>query len=71
MGASMLSRKKGNKMKKNHNIEIAEQVLRVRLGQMLINEKYKNGEFKIPIHLALGHEALQFQWIQLWKKMIN
>jgi len=45
-------------MKKNQNIGIAEQVLRVRLGQMLINEKYKNGEFKIPIHLALGHEAI-------------
>ncbi len=45
-------------MKKNNNIEIAKQILRVRLGQMLINEKYKNGEFKIPIHLALGHEAI-------------
>jgi len=45
-------------MKKNHNIEIAKQILQVRISQMLINEKYKNGEFLIPIHLALGHEAI-------------
>ena len=40
------------------DIEIAKQILKVRLSQMIINEKYKNGEFKIPIHLALGHEAI-------------
>ena len=39
-------------------IEIAREVLRIRLSQMIVNEKYKNGEFKIPIHLALGHEAI-------------
>ncbi len=38
--------------------EIAQQVLRLRLAQMLINERYKSGEFKIPIHLAMGHEAI-------------
>ena len=38
--------------------EIARQVLRVRLAQMIINERYKNGDFKIPIHLAMGHEAI-------------
>lgn len=37
---------------------VAEEVLRVRLAQMMINERYKRGEFKIPIHLALGHEAI-------------
>ncbi len=71
MGASMLSREKGNKMKKNHNIEIAEQVLRVRLGQMLINEKYKSGEFKIPIHLALGHEAIAVSVDSIMEKNDN
>ena len=40
------------------DINIARQILRVRLGQMLINEKYKRGRFKIPIHLAFGHEAI-------------
>lgn len=37
---------------------IVKDVLRARLGQMIINEKLKNNEFKVPIHLALGHEAL-------------
>ena len=37
---------------------IAEDILRLRHGQIIINEKYKNGDFKIPIHLALGHEAI-------------
>jgi len=45
-------------MKKNYNVEITEEILRVRLGQMIVNERYKNNEFKIPIHLALGHEAI-------------
>lgn len=40
------------------DIRIAEEILRLRLSQMLINEKCKNKEFKIPIHLALGHEAI-------------
>jgi len=38
--------------------EIAQEVLRLRLAQMLINERYKSGHFKIPIHLAMGHEAI-------------
>lgn len=37
---------------------IAEEVLRLRFAQMIINERLKRGEFKIPIHLALGHEAI-------------
>lgn len=40
------------------NLDIANDVLRARLGQLIINEKLKNKEFKIPVHLALGHEAL-------------
>ena len=40
------------------DIEIAKQILKVRLSQMVINEKYKNGEFLIPIHLGFGHEAI-------------
>jgi pyruvate dehydrogenase E1 component alpha subunit len=38
-------------------LELAEEILRLRLSQMLINEEYKAGKFKIPVHLALGHEA--------------
>lgn len=36
----------------------ATKMIRLRLGQMIINERFKNKEFKIPIHLALGHEAI-------------
>ncbi|MGD0576949.1 MAG: thiamine pyrophosphate-dependent enzyme [Candidatus Staskawiczbacteria bacterium] len=45
-------------MENKKDIKTAEELLRIRLSQMIINEKYKNGEFKIPIHLALGHEAI-------------
>ena len=40
------------------HIEIARKLIHMRLVQIFINERYKNKEFKIPIHLALGHEAL-------------
>lgn len=36
---------------------LAEKILRIRLSQMMVNENYKNGQFKIPIHLAFGHET--------------
>ena len=38
--------------------ELASEVLRLRLAQMLINERYRDGQFKVPIHLAMGHEAI-------------
>jgi TPP-dependent pyruvate/acetoin dehydrogenase alpha subunit len=38
--------------------KIAEEVIRLRISQMIVNEEYKAGKFKIPIHLALGHEAI-------------
>ncbi|TSA16923.1 MAG: hypothetical protein D4R72_05820 [Nitrosopumilales archaeon] len=37
---------------------IAKEILRLRFAQMIINEEYKNGKFKIPIHLAFGHESI-------------
>lgn len=37
---------------------LAENILRIRIGQMMVNENYKNGEFKIPLHLAFGHETI-------------
>ena len=43
---------------KDFELRIAKQVLRLRLSQMIINERYKKGDFKIPIHLAFGHEAI-------------
>ena len=45
-------------MKNKLDITIAENVLRIRLSQMIVNEKYKKGVFKIPIHLAFGHESI-------------
>ena len=38
--------------------KIAKDILRLRLSQIIVNENYKNKKFKIPIHLALGHEAI-------------
>ena len=38
--------------------QIIEQIIKLRISQILVNERYKNGDFKIPIHLAMGHESL-------------
>ncbi len=38
--------------------KVIVEMLRIRISQIIINEKYKKNEFKIPIHLALGHEAI-------------
>lgn len=35
-----------------------KEVIRIRLSQLLINEEYKSGSFKIPVHLSFGHEAI-------------
>ncbi len=40
------------------DLEVAEDVIRLRLSQMLVNECNRRGDFKVPIHLALGHEAV-------------
>jgi len=37
---------------------LAQQVLRIRIGQLLVNEGLRRGEFKLPLHLALGHEGI-------------
>lgn len=38
--------------------ELAKQVVRVRMVQLMVNEDYRKGTFEVPIHLALGHEAI-------------
>ncbi len=51
----------GRELKQNMSEEqkiIAKEILRLRFAQMIINEEYKNGKFKIPIHLAFGHESI-------------
>ncbi len=45
-------------MTETNDEKIAEEVLWLRLSQLLVNEEYKAGQFKIPVHLALGHEAI-------------
>lgn len=52
----------------NYKIEIASQLIKMRLIQLLINEKYKKKEFKIPIHLALGHESIALATAENLKK---
>lgn len=37
---------------------LAREILRLRLSQMLINDMYKAKAFRVPVHLALGHEAV-------------
>lgn len=37
---------------------LAKKLLKLRLAQKIINEYYKKGAFRIPIHLAMGHEAI-------------
>ncbi len=45
-------------MEQKQDIQIAREILRLRLSQMIVNEKYKAGLFKIPIHIAIGHESI-------------
>ena len=45
-------------MKKTFDLKIAKELLRIRFSQLLINEHCKVGAFKVPVHLALGHEAI-------------
>ena len=40
------------------NHQIAADVIRIRVAQLLINEELKKKAFRVPIHLALGHEAV-------------
>ncbi len=42
----------------NLDEKIAREVLRIRLSQMIVNQAIKDKQFKCPIHLALGHEAI-------------
>lgn len=39
-------------------LETAREVLRVRISMLMINELIKKKTFSVPIHLALGHEAI-------------
>jgi TPP-dependent pyruvate/acetoin dehydrogenase alpha subunit len=38
--------------------DMVKKMLRLRFSQIIINERLKQGDMKIPLHLALGHEAI-------------
>lgn len=42
----------------NPDAKIAEEILRLRFSQMIVNTGNKSGDFKAPIHLGFGHEAI-------------
>jgi len=37
---------------------VAQEVLRLRFSQMIVNQGNKDKQFKCPVHLAFGHEAI-------------
>jgi TPP-dependent pyruvate/acetoin dehydrogenase alpha subunit len=45
-------------MNSQEKLDLARKLISMRFVQMFINERYKNKEFEIPIHLAMGHEAI-------------
>ncbi len=48
--------------------KIAEEIIRLRISQMIVNEEYKANKFKVPIHLALGHEAIAVAISEIMEK---
>lgn len=38
--------------------QLVEELIWLRYAQIIVNEEYQSGIYKIPIHLALGHEAI-------------
>ena len=42
----------------NSKNKIAEEIIRLRISQMIVNEEHKAGKFAIPLHLTIGHEAI-------------
>jgi TPP-dependent pyruvate/acetoin dehydrogenase alpha subunit len=43
---------------KGKDLSIVKKIIWLRLAQIIVNERYKNGDFVVPIHLALGHESI-------------
>ncbi|MFA6217303.1 MAG: thiamine pyrophosphate-dependent enzyme [Candidatus Omnitrophota bacterium] len=53
---------------KKDNKKNAREVLRLRFCQMLVNQGNKQKQFKIPVHLALGHEAIAVALASIMKE---
>ncbi|MFC1917405.1 thiamine pyrophosphate-dependent enzyme [Chloroflexota bacterium] len=45
-------------MENSYHKKIAADILRIRFGMMMVNDGIRASKFKIPIHLAFGHEAI-------------
>ena len=43
---------------KDKNLTIVRKIIWLRLAQIIINNRYKKGDFDLPIHLAIGHESI-------------
>jgi pyruvate dehydrogenase E1 component alpha subunit len=41
-----------------NKIDIVKKIIWLRLAQILVNQRYKKGDFLVPIHLAMGHETI-------------
>lgn len=40
------------------DLTLAGEVLRLRLSMMIVNDLIRDGAFQVPVHLAMGHEAI-------------
>lgn len=39
-------------------IKIIKKIIWLRLAQVIVNNRYKKGDFDVPVHLAMGHESI-------------
>jgi TPP-dependent pyruvate/acetoin dehydrogenase alpha subunit len=42
----------------NKKLKIIKKIIWLRLAQVIVNNRYKQGDFDVPIHLAMGHESI-------------
>ena len=40
------------------NINLAKKTIWLRIAQIVVNDRSKTADFKVPVHLAMGHEAI-------------
>ena len=45
-------------------LKIIKKIIWLRLAQVIVNNRYKKGDFDVPIHLAMGHESIAVRLIQ-------
>ncbi|MBI2033743.1 MAG: hypothetical protein HYT13_01450 [Candidatus Liptonbacteria bacterium] len=55
----------------NSKNKIAEEIIRLRISQMIVNEEYKAKKLKVSVHLALGHEAIAVSVSEILEKDDN